>query len=706
MQPAVRFKIEHEIKGRIRLSFVWKRFTVEQADALENYLLLIHGVTQVKVYERTADAAISYCPSQISRNDLLKKVKEFSFSNIAKGSETMPKIQTGRALNRYYKEKLTSKFLLHWGCRLFLPAPLRFAKAILQSLHFFKEGLSCLMKGKLEVPVLDAAAIGVSLIRQDIATAGSVMFLLQIGELLEEWTHKKSVDDLAKSMCLNVDDVWLCKDGTEISVPITSIKEGDLICVHAGGMIPMDGLVKQGEAMVNQASLTGESVPVHKEAGSYVYAGTVIEEGQLCFEVKQVSGDSRYDKIITMIEESEKIKSSIESKAEHLADRLVPFSFLGTLVTYLLTRNITKAISILMVDFSCALKLAMPLSVLSAMRECSFHKIAVKGGKFLEAAAQAQTLVFDKTGTLTKSQPTVAEIVTFNGYQRDDMLRLAACLEEHFPHSMANAVVMQANREGLSHEEMHSQVEYVVAHGISSRVADDKVVIGSQHFVFEDEGVIIPEGEEEKFASIPSQYSHLHLAISGRLAAVICIEDPLREEASKVIAQLKKSGFDKIVMMTGDNAKTAKAVAEKVGVDEFYSEVLPEDKAEFIRKEKAQGRTVLMVGDGINDSPALSEADVGVSISEGAQLAQMISDITLSGDNLYELVTLKEISKLLMKRIHSSYRFVIGFNLSLILLGAAGVLSPAMSALLHNSSTLALGLKNMTNLLDPSAENK
>ena len=556
------------------------------------------------------------------------------------------------------------------------------------------------MKCKIEVEVLDATAIAVSIIRNDFDTAGSVMFLLGIGELLEEWTHKKSVGDLARSMSLNIEKVWQKIDDTEVLVPVSDIREGDLVVVHTGNVIPLDGIVEAGEAMVNQASMTGESVPVKKEIGSYAYAGTAIEEGSITIRIKKAAGSTRFERIVTMIEESEKLKSSVEGKASGLADALVPWSLGGTALTWLITRNTTKALSILMVDFSCALKLAMPLSVLAAMREASSYQMTVKGGTFLEAIADADTIVFDKTGTLTKAQPTVADVVTFEGRDQNEMLRIAACLEEHFPHSMANAVVQESIHRVLVHEEMHSKVDYIVAHGIASYIGDERVIIGSNHFVFEDEKCVIPESEMDKFDSLPPEYSHLYLAIGGRLAAVICIEDPLRPESTQVIKELRKLGISKIVMMTGDSDRTAKAIAAKVGVDEYYSEVLPEDKANFVEKEKAEGRKVIMIGDGINDSPALSAANVGIAISEGAQIAREIADITISEDALYQLVTLKEISNRLMKRVHWNYRFVIGFNLGLILLGVSGVLAPATSALMHNTSTLLISLKSMTNLLD------
>ena len=605
---------------------------------------------------------------------------------------------SGRALNNEYQEKLISKVIYHFGRKWLLPAPIRAIYTTVVSVKYIWKGIQTLAQGKIEVPVLDATAIGVSMLRGDYGTAGSVMFLLGVGELLEEWTHKKSVGDLARSMSLNVGKVWLKKDGQEILVPSEKIVAGDEIVVHMGNLIPFDGEVSNGEGMVNQASLTGESVPVRRTLGSVVYAGTVLEEGELTILVKQTS---RYEKITAMIEESEKLKSGLESKAEHLADRLVPYSLGGTALTYLLTRNATKALSILMVDFSCALKLAMPISVLSAIREANQHKITVKGGKFLEAVAEADTIVFDKTGTLTKAQPTVAEVVSFSETKSpDELLRIAACLEEHFPHSMAKAVVDAAKEKYLDHEEMHSKVEYIVAHGISTTINGKKAIIGSYHFVFEDENSIIPEGMEEKFRHLPEEYSHLYLALEGVLAAVICIEDPLRPEAAEIIRQLKKAGLKKIVMMTGDSERTAKAIAKKVGVDEYYAEVLPEDKANFVEKEKAEGRKVIMIGDGINDSPALSAADVGIAISEGAEIAREIADITVAADDLSEILVLRMLSNRLMKRIHKNYRFIVTFNAGLILLGVGGILQPTTSALLHNTSTLYIGLKSMGNLLD------
>ena len=691
----MRIKIQHEIKGRIRFSTQKKKMTAREADMFLFYINSLKNVTSAKVYERTGDSVVCYTGS---RHELIRNLVAFSFED-KELQEKVPE-NTGRELMNQYKEKLVSKLVIHFLCKLFLPAPAAKAKAVIQSLHFIKEGLKCIRRRKLEVPVLDATAISVSLIRGDVSTASSIMLLLGVGEILEEWTHKKSVADLARSMSLNVEKVWKKEGDTEILTEIQDIKEQDLICVHMGNMIPLDGIVTQGEAMVNQASLTGEGIPVKKEKDAYVYAGTVVEEGELTIQVKQSAGSTRYEKIVSMIEDSERLKSSLEGKAAHLADRLVPFSFLGTILTYLLTRNATRALSILMVDFSCALKLSMPIAVLAAMRECQDHQITVKGGKFLEAVAEAETVVFDKTGTFTKAQPTVAEVVAFGENDRDSMLRLAACLEEHFPHSIANAVVAQAKKEGLSHEEMHSKVEYVVAHGISSQVNGEKVIIGSYHFVFEDEKTKIPEGEKETFNELPPQYSHLYLAVSGELAAVICIEDPLREEAKDIVPALKKTGIRKVVMMTGDSERTARTIAEKTGVDQFYAEVLPEDKASYIEKEKAKGRKVLMVGDGINDSPALSAANAGVAVSGGAQIAREIADITISGENLHQLVTLKRAGNCLMKRIHRNYRFVIGFNTGLIILGLAGILAPGTSAFLHNMSTLGITLESMTNMLD------
>lgn len=691
----MKFTIRHEIKGRIRIHLCQNHMTMRQADLLAWFLSNQPMVEEAKVYERTADAVIHF---RGERKELIRAILDFTYED-----ETLNEIvpmDSGRELNQEYQDKLVNRCLERLCTKLFLPAPVRAVYTTIKAIRYVWKGIRCLMKCKIEVEVLDATAIAVSIIRNDFDTAGSVMFLLGIGELLEEWTHKKSVGDLARSMSLNIEKVWQKIDDTEVLVPVSDIREGDLVVVHTGNVIPLDGIVEAGEAMVNQASMTGESVPVKKEIGSYAYAGTAIEEGSITIRIKKAAGSTRFERIVTMIEESEKLKSSVEGKASGLADALVPWSLGGTALTWLITRNTTKALSILMVDFSCALKLAMPLSVLAAMREASSYQMTVKGGKFLEAIADADTIVFDKTGTLTKAQPTVADVVTFEGRDQNEMLRIAACLEEHFPHSMANAVVQESISRGLVHEEMHSKVDYIVAHGIASYIGDERVIIGSNHFVFEDEKCVIPESEMDKFDSLPPEYSHLYLAIGGRLAAVICIEDPLRPESTQVIKELRKLGISKIVMMTGDSNRTAKAIAAKVGVDEYYSEVLPEDKANFVEKEKTEGRKVIMIGDGINDSPALSAANVGIAISEGAQIAREIADITISEDALYQLVTLKEISNRLMKRVHWNYRFVIGFNLGLILLGVSGVLAPATSALMHNTSTLLISLKSMTNLLD------
>lgn len=692
----MKFYIKHESRGRIRIHLAQKCMSSVQAETLLYYLQNQNQVSFAKVYDRTGDAVICY---EGERAAVIRMIQLFHYEEVELPTGLLE--SSGRALNNEYQEKLISKVIYHFGRKWLLPAPIRAIYTTVVSVKYIWKGIQTLAQGKIEVPVLDATAIGVSMLRGDYGTAGSVMFLLGVGELLEEWTHKKSVGDLARSMSLNVGKVWLKKDGQEILVPSEKIVAGDEIVVHMGNLIPFDGEVSNGEGMVNQASLTGESVPVRRTLGSVVYAGTVLEEGELTILVKQTGGSSRYEKITAMIEESEKLKSGLESKAEHLADRLVPYSLGGTALTYLLTRNATKALSILMVDFSCALKLAMPISVLSAIREANQHKITVKGGKFLEAVAEADTIVFDKTGTLTKAQPTVAEVVSFSETKSpDELLRIAACLEEHFPHSMAKAVVDAAREKYLDHEEMHSKVEYIVAHGISTTINGKKAIIGSYHFVFEDENSIIPEGMEEKFRHLPEEYSHLYLALEGVLAAVICIEDPLRPEAAEIIRQLKKAGLKKIVMMTGDSERTAKAIAKKVGVDEYYAEVLPEDKANFVEKEKVEGRKVIMIGDGINDSPALSAADVGIAISEGAEIAREIADITVAADDLAEILVLRMLSNRLMKRIHKNYRFIVTFNAGLILLGVGGILQPTTSALLHNTSTLYIGLKSMGNLLD------
>ena len=690
----MRFKIEHEIRGRVRLHICQKRMTCRQADQLEYFLTNLEGVTAAKVVERNQDAVISFWGS---REEILKAVQGFSYEK-AEAPESYLQ-NSGREMNGEYWEKMVNHVVLHYGKKIFLPLPIRTFLTTLKSVKYIWKGVCTLAKCRIEVPVLDATAIGVSILRGDFSTASSVMFLLGFGEILEDWTHKKSVDDLARSMSLNVSKVWLVTDDTEVQVGTDTIKPGDRVRIHMGTVIPFDGVVTDGEATVNEASLTGESMPVAKHTESYVYAGTVLEEGELTIRVKETSGSTKFEKIVTMIEETEKLKSAVESKAEHLADSLVPYTLAGTALTYALTRNVTKALSILMVDFSCALKLAMPISVLAAIREANAHHITVKGGKFMEAVAEADTIVFDKTGTLTKAQPTVADIVSFNGDSKENLLRLAACMEEHFPHSMAKAVMDAAKERGLTHEEMHSKVEYIVAHGISTTVNGRKAIIGSHHFVFEDEKCAIPTGKEEIFKNLPEEYSHLYLGIEGELAAVICIEDPLRPEAPEVIKALRNAGFTQIVMMTGDSDRTAKAIAAKVGVDKYYSEVLPEDKAKFVEEAKAQGRKVLMVGDGINDSPALSAADVGIAISDGAELAREIADITIGADDLSVMVTLKEISNGLMDKIHKNYRRIVGINGSLIALGVTGVIQPTMSALLHNTSTLLIGMDSMKSVL-------
>ena len=690
----MRFKIEHEIRGRVRLHICQKRMTCRQADQLEYFLTKLNGVISVKVVERNQDVVICYSDN---REEMLRAIQRFSYEK-AEAPESYLQ-NSGREMNGEYWEKMVNHVVLHYGKKIFLPLPVRTFLTTLKSVKYIWKGVRTLAKCRIEVPVLDATAIGVSMLRGDFSTASSVMFLLGFGEILEDWTHKKSVDDLARSMSLNVSKVWLITEDSEVQVGTDEIKPGDRVRIHMGTVIPFDGIVTEGEAMVNEASLTGESMPVAKHESSYVYAGTVMEEGELTIRVKETSGSTKFEKIVTMIEETEKLKSAVESKAEHLADRLVPYTLAGTALTYALTRNVTKALSILMVDFSCALKLAMPISVLAAIREANAHHITVKGGKFLEAVAEADTIVFDKTGTLTKAQPTVVDVVSFNGDSKENLLRLAACMEEHFPHSMAKAVMDAAKERDLTHEEMHSKVEYIVAHGISTMVDGRKAIIGSHHFVFEDEKCTIPAGKEELFKNLPEEYSHLYLGIEGELAAVICIEDPLRPEAPEVIKQLRKAGFTQIVMMTGDSDRTAKAIAARVGVDKYYSEVLPEDKAKFVEEAKAQGRKVLMVGDGINDSPALSAADVGIAISDGAELAREIADITIGADDLSVMVTLKEISNGLMDKIHKNYRRIVGINGSLIALGVTGVIQPTMSALLHNTSTLLIGMDSMKSVL-------
>jgi heavy metal translocating P-type ATPase len=691
----MKFRIEHEIKGRIRVHVIQKNMSCHQADAIQYYLSRQKCVATVKVRERTQDITISYVGT---RDEIITILKQFSYKTADVPSSYLE--NSGRQLSDEYWQKLVNKVVLRMGYKVFMPASVAACITTIKSVKYIWQGIKSLVKGKIEVPVLDATAIGVSILREDYDTAGSVMFLLGIGELLEEWTHKKSVGDLARSMSLNIGKVWLLKDNQQILIDSGDIQTGDHIVVHMGNVIPFDGVVKSGEALVNQATLTGESLPVRKSEAGYVYAGTVVEEGELVICVKEVGGSGKFDRIVKMIEESEKLKSSLEGKAEHLADRLVPYTLLGTGITYLLTRNTTKALSVLMVDFSCALKLAMPISVLSAIRESGNYNITVKGGRYLEAIAEADTIVFDKTGTLTKANPVVADVISFNGQSEAELLRIAACLEEHFPHSMANAVVNAASKVNLIHEEMHSKVEYVVAHGISSSIDGKKVVIGSYHFVFEDEGCVIPSDKRQKFDDIPGEYSQLYLAIENELAAVICITDPLREEAAAVVKSLKAAGIQKVVMMTGDNERTAKVIAEKVGVDEYYAGVLPEDKAKFVENEKALGRKVIMIGDGINDSPALSAADVGIAISDGAQIAREIADVTIGADNLYEISTLKIISNLLMKRIRKNYRTIVGFNTGLIVLGVAGIIQPTTSALLHNASTLTISLNSMKNLIE------
>ena len=687
--------ILHEGKGRMRVHVENVRMTLHRADVLEAYLNHKDAIVHAAVYERTGDVVITYTGKRTAAIAILAGYK-FDVAEY----DALVTSADSRRLNREYQDKMFDLVAGRCLRKLFLPAPLDAAYTAFRSIHFLWKGVRCVLSRRLEVEVLDALSIGVSLLRSDFATAGSVMFLLNLGSLLEEWTRKKSLDDLARSMALNVDKVWVRSQGTEVLVPLTKVRSGDEVVVRSGNMIPLDGTVLEGEAMVNQAALTGEAMPVRKTEGSTLYAGTVVEEGECVFIAKAEGGSNRYDKIVAMIEESEKLKSSTENRALVLADKLVPWCLGATVVTYLLTRNATRAISCLMVDFSCALKLSMPLAVLSAMRECGSYHITVKGGKYLEALAKADTIVFDKTGTLTHATPTVVDVVPFGGRNADDVLRIAACLEEHYPHSMANAVVQAAAQKGINHEEMHSEVQYVVAHGIASSVAGEKVVIGSQHFVFEDEGCYIPTSESDKFDALPPEYSHLYLAIGGELAGVICIADPLREEAADVLKALRGLGIRKAVMMTGDNDRTASVIAKQVGVDAYYAEVLPEDKARFVEQEKAAGHTVIMLGDGINDSPALSAADVGIAISDGAAIAREIADVTVAADSLNELVILKCIANGLQKRTHDNYRFIMGFNSTLIVLGAMGILQPATSALLHNASTLAISLKSMTNLLD------
>lgn len=688
-------KILHETRGRMRVHLCCRPMSLADADVLEYWLRAADGVDAVKVYDRTGDAVVVY---HGSRAAVIDRFASFSFAR-GEAAGLVP-AHTTRALNREFEDRLISTVLMRGVRRFLFPAPLRIALTVWSAAKYLRAGLGALGRKQLSVEVLDATAITVSLLRGDFSTAGSVMFMLRLGELLEDWTHKKSVADLAGAMSLGVDKVWLVTDHGEELVPVGQVRVGDLVMVRTGNMIPLDGTVADGEATVNQASMTGESMPVPKHAGSYVYAGTVVEEGECAVRVAQAMGNGRYDRVVRMIEESEKLKSTAEDKAARLADRLVPYTFLGTGLTWLLTRNVTKMLSVLMVDFSCALKLSMPIAVLSAMREGHTYNLSIKGGRFLEAIANADTVVFDKTGTLTYASPRVAKIVTFGGRDENEMLRLAACLEEHYPHSMANAVVNEAKARGLDHEEYHSRVEYVVAHGISSSVNGEKVIIGSAHFVFEDEGCAVPAGEEERFASLPAEYSQLYLCISGELAAVICVSDPLREEAAEVIRALHACGITRTVMMTGDNRSTAAAVAKQVGVDDFRAEVLPQDKADYIRQACAEGHTVIMIGDGVNDSPALSEADVGIAINTGAAIAREIADITVSSESLWELVTLRRLATALMARIGHNYRTIVGFNLGLILLGVAGILPPTTSAFLHNASTLAISLRSMTDLLE------
>ena len=691
----MKFIIKHEIPGRIRVHMVQPKMTFEEADILLYYLVNLENVTKAKVYERTQDAVIYY---EKDRREIIKALQKFGYDRV-----TVPEGLTehsGRQMNAEYQEKLLMKVVMRFGGKLLIPAPVRAVWTGVRSLKYLQQGIASLKKGRLEVAALDATAIGVSILRSDMNTASSIMFLLGIGELLEEWTHKKSVGDLARDMSLNVGKVWLLREEQEILVPAKQIEPEDLVVVRMGNVIPFDGVVSRGEAMVNQASMTGEAVPVKKTAESYVYAGTVVEEGELIICVKAVSKATRFEKIVTMIEESEKLKSNLESHAEHLADQLVPYTLAGTILTWLLTRDVTKALAVLMVDFSCALKLAIPISVLSAIREAGAHNITVKGGKYMEAAANATTIVFDKTGTLTEARPTVRKVVSFCEQSEDELLRMAACLEEHFPHSMAKAVVEAARKRGLEHEEMHSKVNYIVAHGISSTIEGKRVVIGSHHFVFEDEKCSVREPWIRQFETLPEECSLLYLAIEHELAAVVCIEDPLRKEAADVVRALKATGLEKVVMMTGDSEKTAASVARRVGVDAYYSEVLPEDKAKFVEQERASGRTVIMIGDGINDSPALSAANVGIAIRDGAQIAQEIADITISAENLWEIVMLRRLSEALMRRIQKNYRSIVGINATLILLGVTGILQPTTSALLHNMSTLTISLTNMKNLLD------
>lgn len=703
----MKFQIQHETAGRIRVRCLAQEgrsvrsFSLEQEAAILGGLERVPGIRKVKLYAGAAGIAVLYKPDAAGsiREGIIKALARLNMNDPDLRKATREKAGS-LMLNRQYRNRLVTLLARHFACKWFLPLPIRMARCWYHTLGFIRLGLKSLRHGRLDVPVLDATAITAAMLQKDISTAGSVMLLLRIGELLEEWTYQKSVHDLADNMSLHIDTVWKVVDGTEVEVSLADVQAGDLVSVKMGSTIPLDGEVQSGDAMVNQASMTGESMPVHKTAGLTVYAGTVVEDGEIVVKVKGSAGNSRYDRIVKMIQDSESFKSNLESRASHLADSLVPWCLGGTLLTYLLTRNLTRAMSILMVDFSCALKLSMPLAVLSAMRECSTHKITVKGGKFLEAVAQADTIVFDKTGTLTLAKPKVADVLCFNGYDRATVLRYAACLEEHFPHSVANAIVRQAADEGLTHDEMHSKVEYIVAHGIASMVDGKRIVIGSGHFIFDDEHCVIPEGEEALYENRPEEYSHIYMALDGKLVAIICIQDPLRPEAPQVLQNLRKAGFRQLVMMTGDSERTAAAVAAKIGVDKFYAEVLPEDKARFVKEAKQSGHRVVMVGDGINDSPALSEADAGVAIAEGADIAREIADITISAHDLQQLVVLKEISTLLMKRVQFNYDFVITFNAGLIGLGVLGILPPATTALLHNGSTIAISLHSMTDLME------
>lgn len=689
----MKFRIKHEIRGRIHISIDVKKLNIAQADNLEAKILQMPKVKKVGIYFRTGDVAICY---EGDKYELLRELQKIALPDrnctVQEGS--------GRATTEYYKGKLITKAALHFACKLFLPYKIAYIRAVIKALPFIFRGIKSIFSGRLEVSVLDAAAIGISLFRKDLSTAGSVMYLLGVGELLEEWTHKKSVEDLAYQMSIHVDKVWIrTEEGAEVQIPMSKVEEGDRIVVRTGGVVPVDGIVIEGEAYVNQASMTGESAPVHKDAEKKVFAGTVVEEGEILISAENVQGESRYERIIEMIEGSEKMKSMTQAKSEHLADKLVSISFIGFLATYLLTRNANKALSFIMVDYSCALKLSMPLAVLAAMKEAGERDIVIKGGKFMEACAEADVVIFDKTGTLTESEPKVVDVVSFNGENSREMLRTAACLEEHFPHSVANAVVRKAKEERLEHEEMHSKVEYVIAHGIVSTLDGKRVMIGSRHFIFEDEGVIVPEGEEDKVYGIPAHYSHLYLAIDGVLSAVICIEDPIREGADILVDRLKSMGLY-TVMMTGDSRRTAESVAKKIGVDEYYAEVLPEDKAGYIMEQKSQGKKVIMIGDGINDSPALSACDAGIAMQDGSSIAREVADITISSNDLMSLATLIELSRRLDKRINRNYKFVIGFNSALIGAGILSLISPGTSALMHNISTLWLSIDSMNKLLD------